>query len=80
MVEHLPLAQGVIPEFWDRIPHQAPLEELAFLSAYVSVSLSVSLINKEINKILKKKNLVHLFVSLFIVYLVSLPLVSLFAP
>ena len=24
-VERLPSAQGVIPELWDRAPHQAPL-------------------------------------------------------
>ena len=26
--EHLPLAQGVIPEYSDRVPHQAPCMEL----------------------------------------------------
>ena len=32
-VEHLPLAQGVILESWDRVPHQAPCMEPASLSA-----------------------------------------------
>ena len=45
MVEHLPLAQVVILESWDQVPHRrwggggTP-------SAYVSASLSVSLMNK----------------------------------
>ena len=38
-VEHLPLAQGVIPGSWDRVPHRAPRGEPASPSAYVSVSL-----------------------------------------
>ena len=29
-VERLPLAQGVILESWDRVPHQAPYVELLF--------------------------------------------------
>ena len=41
-VERLPLAQGVILGFWDRVPHQAPCMESASLSAYVSASLCVS--------------------------------------
>ena len=45
-VEHLPLAQGVIPGLWDRVPHQAPCEEPASPSAYVIASLSVSIMNK----------------------------------
>ena len=40
-VERLPLAQGVIPGSWDRIPHQAPAGSLflplpVFLPLYVS--------------------------------------------
>ena len=46
MVEHLPLAQGVIMGSWDRIPHRAPRREPAFPSACVSASLCVSLMNK----------------------------------
>lgn len=29
MVERLPLAQGVIPESWDQVPHRAPSGEPA---------------------------------------------------
>ena len=39
--EHLPLAQVVILGSSDRVPHQAPGEEPASLSACVSASLSV---------------------------------------
>ena len=46
MVEHLALAQGVILETWDQVPHQAACMEPAFPSAWVSASLSVSLVNK----------------------------------
>ena len=42
VVEHLPSAQGVIPESWDRVLHQAPHGKPASPSAYVSASLSVS--------------------------------------
>ena len=49
VVEHLPLAQDVILDSWDRVPHRAPCMEPAFPSAYVSSSLSVSLVNKLIN-------------------------------
>ena len=42
VVEHLPLAQIMIPESWDRVPHRAPHEEPASPSAYVSASLCVS--------------------------------------
>ena len=47
-VEHLPLAQGVIPGSWDRVPHRAPCVGSASPSAYVSASLSlcVTIINK----------------------------------
>ena len=46
-LEHLPWAQGVILESWDRVPHWAPCEEPASSSACVSTSsLSVSLMNK----------------------------------
>ena len=34
VVEHLPLAQGVIPESWDWVLHQAPPREPASPSAY----------------------------------------------
>ena len=44
-VERLPLAQGVIPEFWDRVPRGAPCMEPASPSAF-SASLCVSLMNK----------------------------------
>ena len=47
-VKHLPLSQGVILEFWDRVPHRAPCMEPASTSAYVSASLCVSLMNKEV--------------------------------
>ena len=46
VVEHLPSAQGVIPEFWDQVPHRAPCGEPASPSAWVSASFSVSLRNK----------------------------------
>ena len=46
MVEHLPLAQGVILESQDRVPHQAPSMEPASPSACVSLSFSLSLMNK----------------------------------
>ena len=42
-VECLPLAQGMIPESQDRVPHWAPCMEPASPSAYVSASLSLSL-------------------------------------
>ena len=48
VVEHLPLAQVMIPGSWDRIPHQAPCKEPASASAYVSASLCVSLMNEYI--------------------------------
>ena len=44
----LPLAQGVILESRDRLPHQAPCMEPASPSACVSASLSVSLMNNKI--------------------------------
>ena len=46
VVEHLPLAQGVIPESRDRVPRRAPHMEPASPSACVSASLCVSLMNK----------------------------------
>ena len=47
VVEHLPLAQGLILESQDRVPHRAPCMEPASPSAYVSTSFfSVSLMNK----------------------------------
>ena len=42
VVERLSSAQGVILEFWNQVPHQAPSEEPAPPSAYVSASLSLS--------------------------------------
>ena len=41
VVEHLPLAQVLIPRSWDGVPHQAPHWKPASPSAYVSVSLSL---------------------------------------
>ena len=55
MVEHLPLAQVMIPGSWDQVPHQACHIEPASPSVYVSASLSLSLMNK-ISKIFKKIN------------------------
>ena len=64
-VKRLPLAQGVILEFQDGVPHWAPCREPAFPSACVSASLWVSLMNKYIkslkNKIMK--------ITLFLFYL-----------
>ena len=45
-VEHLPLAQGVILESLDQVPHGSPSREPVSPSTYVSASLSVSLMNK----------------------------------
>ena len=42
-VERLPLAQGVILDSQDRVPHQAPCMEPASPSAWVSACLSLSL-------------------------------------
>ena len=42
-VECLPLAQGMILETWDQIPHWAPRMEPASLSACVSDSLFLCL-------------------------------------
>ena len=46
MVEHLPLAQVVIPGSWDQVPHQDPHREPASPFAYASASLCVFLMNK----------------------------------
>ena len=46
MVEHLPLAQGMILGSRDQVQHRAPLRESVSPSACVSASLSVSLMNK----------------------------------
>ena len=46
VVERLPLAQFMILESWDRVPHQAPHGEPASPSACVSASLCVSPMNK----------------------------------
>ena len=40
-VEHLPLAQDMILEFQDQVPHQARCMEPASPSAYVSASVSL---------------------------------------
>ena len=61
MVECLPLAQVVILESWDQVPHQTPCGKPAFPSAYVSAPLSVS--HEEINKILK---IIIIFFQLYI--------------
>ena len=56
-VELLPLSQGVILEFWDRVPHQAScMESASSLCLCLSLSLSLSLMNKYI-KSLKKGSL-----------------------
>ena len=47
-VEHLPLAQVMIPGFQDQVLYWAPHGEAASPSAHVSASFSVSLMNKEI--------------------------------
>ena len=44
-IEHLPLAQGVIPESRDQVPHWASCMAPASPSACVSASLSVTLVN-----------------------------------
>ena len=59
VVEHLPLAQVMIPRSQDRVTHQAHCREPASPSAYVSASLSVSLMNEWI-KSLKKKVIIFL--------------------
>ena len=46
VVEHLSLAQGVIPRSWNRVPHWAPCTEPASPSANISASFSVFLMNK----------------------------------
>ena len=46
VVEHLPLAQGMIPGYWDQVPYHAPLMEPNSPSAYVSASLDLSPMNK----------------------------------
>ena len=46
VVEHLPLAQVIIPVSSDRVLQQAPHRESVSPSACVSASLSVSLMNK----------------------------------
>ena len=42
LVERLPLAEGLIPGSWDRVPHQAPHRESASPSARVSASICLS--------------------------------------
>ena len=43
VVEYLPLAQGMILESWDGVPHQAPCMEPASPFACVSDSFSLCL-------------------------------------
>ena len=43
VVEHLPLAQVVIPRSWDGVLHQAPRREPASLSACFSLHLCLCL-------------------------------------
>ena len=43
VVEHVPLAQGMIPGSWDRVPHRAFFKEPVSPSACVSASLYVSI-------------------------------------
>ena len=40
VVEHLPLAQGMILEYQDQVPHRAPYMEPASLSASLSLCVS----------------------------------------
>ena len=42
VVQHLPLPQVVILEYWDRVLHQAPCRKPASSSPCVSTSLCVS--------------------------------------
>ena len=53
VVEHSPLAQVVIPESWDQVPHQALRREPAF----PSVSLPLCVSREYINKIFKNKQI-----------------------
>ena len=53
-VEHLPLAQGVIPGYRDQVLHQASCMKPASPSACVSASLSLCVFHEKINKIFKK--------------------------
>ena len=50
VVKRLPFAQGVIPAFWDRAPHQAPLLGACFFLTHsprlCSLSCWLSLSNK----------------------------------
>ena len=55
VVERLPLAQGLILESRDWVPHRGPCMEPASPSAYVSVFLSLSLSLSWKNKLFKKK-------------------------
>ena len=50
VVEHLPLAQVMIPGSWEGVLYRAPQGEPAFPSAYVSASLCFSWINKILKK------------------------------
>ena len=45
-VEHLLLAQHVIPGSWDQVLHWGPRSKSVSPSVYVSASLSVFLMNK----------------------------------
>ena len=79
MVEHPALAQVVISEFPNQVPHRAPCRVPVSPCAYVSASVSLM---KKINKILrKKKRIQSLFYRLInlinrLSLLVSIPLLS----
>ena len=55
MVEHQPLAQGLIPGSWDGVLRWVPHRKPTSLSAYVSLPLSVSLMDKKIQKRKKER-------------------------
>ena len=42
VLKHLPLAQGVIPGFWDRATHQAPLLGACFFLSHSPCMCSLS--------------------------------------
>ena len=46
MVEHLPLAQVMIPVSWDQVPHQALCRGASFSLCLCLASFSESLMNK----------------------------------
>ena len=54
VVEHLPLAQGMILGSWDQVPQRAPMRNLV-LPLPMSLPLCVSLMNEYIKSLKKKK-------------------------